>query len=175
MKTLLNYICILMLPISLVSCASTTPNRIESKLCPKNTQRQPISFMLVVLDKEKNGLPIDVVIPTTEVDFIDFKNPKVKYTSIIKKGHEVRQNEIACWRAVVKDPNSAIGYKPTKQQIALLWRPAQKIKFGYTVKERIPLNNPIDIAYKYTVATKASKPSKGETYLDPRMVVRIRR
>lgn len=175
MKTLLNYICLLMIPISLVSCASTTPNRTESTLCPKNTQRQPVSFMLVVLDKVKNGLPIDVVVPNAEIDFIDFKDNKVKYLSIVKKGHEVRQNEIACWRAVVKDPNSATGYKPTKQKIALLWRPNQKIKFSYAIKEKIPLNNPIDIAYKYTVATKASKPSKGETYLDPRMVVRIRR
>jgi hypothetical protein len=175
MNQLYKKIWIMIIPLILANCANADPSRSMSKNCSTNTPKQPVSFMFVVLDKNKNGLPINVITPAEPVNFVNFKNSKQKFNPKTLVGHETRQREKVCWRAVVKDLSSPSGYKLTDQEIALLWSPNQKIEFKKVIEMTIPNNNPVDIAYKYTIATKASNPKKGNTYLDPRMVVRIRR
>lgn len=173
MNVLLKTLGILIISTLLSNCSNANAARTQS-VCPKNTPERPVSFMLVVLDKEEEGLPIDIVIPPSNGEVIDFEQSKEVFTSILHKEHDVHQKDLACWQAVVKTTQNASGYKPTKQKIAVLWRPAQKIKFSRAVIETIPLQSPVDVGYKYTIATQASDPKNGKTYLDPRIVVRIR-
>ena len=175
MKITTNNIVSVIISVMISSCATTDDGNNEIKRCPKNTPETPVNFILVVLDKEERGLPIGVVIPPSNSDFVDFKHSKRPFTSILKNDHPAHQTELVCWQAVVKESKNGSGYKPTKQKIAVLWSPFQKITFKRIVQQVIPEKGPVDIVYKYTIASEASNPKKGNTYLDPRMVVRIKR
>lgn len=171
MKSILSKVWILLIPVLLANCANA--QRTAIKTCPNNTPDNPVSFLYVVLDN--NGLPIDVIKPiSTEIEVFDFNNSKHKLVSVLHKEHEIKQATIGCWQAVAANSKNASGYQIINKKIAILWRPFQKITFRAIVEEPVPKNSPIDIAYKYTIATEASDPSKGQTYLDPRIVTRIR-
>ncbi len=172
MKVILKRVWVILIPLLLANCANAQRTA-EIQTCPKNTQDDPVSFLYAVLDKR--GLPIDVVKPqSNKIVSVDFKNSKHNLVSVLLKDHEIRQETVGCWQAVVADDNSANGYRIINKKIAILWSPFQKITFRTIVTGKIPKNSPVDIAYKYTIATEASNPSKPQTYLDPRIVTRIR-
>ena len=136
--------------------------------CPNSTPDKPMNFIYVVLDKEINGLPIDVVVSPQLPVSGRIKNTK----HVTTKTRDVKQKETICWRAVVKVSENPVEYKFTKQKIAVLWNPEKNIQFKYTVKEVVPENSPVGIVYKYTIATEASDPKYISTYLDPRIVIK---
>lgn len=159
------------MPLVLASCANA--QLAGNKTCPKNTPDNPVSFLYVVLDNK--DLPINVIKPiSSEIELFDFRNSKHKLVSVLHKDHDIKQETVACWQAVVADSDYASGYKIVNKKIAILWRPFQKITFSTIVTEPVPKKSPVDIAYKYTIATEASNPLKWKTYLDPRIVTRIR-
>lgn len=171
MKTILKRIWIILIPLLLANCANA--QRADIQTCPKNTTDSPVSFLYAVLDTK--GLPIDVVKPkNNQIVSVDFKNSKHDLVSVLLKDHNIKQGTLACWRAVEVDEKSANGYRIINKKIAILWSPFKEITFSTIVKGKIPKNSPVDIAYKYTIATEASNPSKPKTYLDPRIITRIR-
>lgn len=172
MKAILIRLWVILIPLLLANCANAQRTA-EIKTCPKNTKDNPVSFLYAVLDKR--GLPIDVLKPqNNKIVSVNFENSKHNLVSVLYKDHDIRQETMGCWQAVVADNKSANGYRITNKKIAILWSPFEEIDFRTTVKGKIPKNSPVDIAYKYTIATEASNPSKPETYLDPRIVTRIR-
>ncbi|PCH96317.1 MAG: hypothetical protein COB83_06135 [Gammaproteobacteria bacterium] len=144
------------------------------KKCPKNTEKNPVSLIFVVLDKNKGGLPIDAIVLPPYVKFGDMNKSKHNFTSLLKQDHEVEQETKICFRAIVKSSKTPSGYIFTEQKIALLWQPSREIYFSYIVTEDVPKNSPVGLFYKFTVATEASDPRCASTYLDPRIVIKKR-
>ena len=172
MKVLLKRVWIILMPLLLANCANAQRTA-EIQSCPKNTKDNPVSFLYAVLDKR--DLPIDVVKPqNSKIVSVDFQNSKHNLVSVLLKDHEIRQETVGCWQAVVADDKSANGYRIINKKIAILWSPFEKVTLKTIVQGKIPKNSPVDIAYKYTIATEASNPSKPKTYLDPRIITRIR-
>jgi len=165
MKTLSTKQFILMITIIFAGLTSTI---VIAESCPNNTQDKPVNFIYVVLDKDSNGLPINVAVsPHIPI------SGRIKNIKRIKlDDHDVKQKETICWRAIVKISENPEVFKFTHQKIAVLWQPEKNIQFKYIVKEVVPENSPVGIVYKYTIATEKSDPKNSKTYLDPRIVIK---
>ncbi|PCI61179.1 MAG: hypothetical protein COB35_07240 [Gammaproteobacteria bacterium] len=146
-----------------------------------NTMAKCYLDLWVIVDSK--GIPQKVVNKGSKPPLPSFKKQKKEK----HRGEGSRGKQI-CWRAYKVDQKDNSRYiRAKKVSIAIIWSPFDKnfnINFKKIVKEDIPKNVPYDISFKYSVATRASKPNNDRpsknadgdrinpTYLDPVIVIR---
>lgn len=177
MKIFLTKALLLFISILLTACVSSKPSS-EIVSCPKNTKSKPVTFIVIALDKK--GLPYKALVPIRPLKKLDLSDAKLELTTIAERSknqllrdHKVKRKTQICFVSAEVTTRNKSGYKFSPKKIAVLWRPEQKIKFkSNIVIENVPKNSPLDIAYKFTLASANSNPENGKTYLDPRIVIR---
>ena len=159
--------------------------------CEKHIKHKNVAYIVVKLDAK--GYPVDALVPIlkpgAEIKKLDLSTPKLKLRSIvgsqdcnsekrnqiISEGHNIHRDTEICFVSAEASAINRSGYKFSAKKIAVLWRPGQETKLKENlVVEEVSAHSPVNIAYKFTIASDKSDPTKCETYLDPRIVIRKR-